>query len=110
MAFQNRRGGKVALKPILVPEITEYWGNGKTDALMGFELALALERLNFMNLRAVCDEGVKANDSEYTDFIEAEFLHEQVQDIREKAIYVSQLRRIGNDGHGVWHFDREIGE
>ena len=40
---------------------------------------------------------------------ESEMLAEQVESIREYAGYVTSLRRVGK-GHGVYHFDLQLGE
>ena len=40
------------------------------------------------------------------DFIEGHFLHEQVEDIKKLADYITNLKRVG-PGHGEYHFDRE---
>jgi ferritin heavy chain len=44
-------------------------------------------------------------DPQFTDFIEGEFLKEQVEALNDVAKYVSQLKRIGNNGHGIWNFN-----
>ncbi|OEL15173.1 hypothetical protein BAE44_0023808 [Dichanthelium oligosanthes] len=49
----------------------------------------------------------RCNDSQLTDFIEGEFLMEQVEDIKKITEYVAQLRRVGK-GHGVWHLDQKL--
>ena len=44
------------------------------------------------------------------DFIEGNYLQEQVEAIREIGGYVTTLKRVG-PGHGEYHFDREtLGE
>ena len=48
-----------------------------------------------------------AGDPSLTDFIEGEYLEEQVEAIKKVSTYVSQLRRIGK-GEAVWHFDRAL--
>ncbi|GMN40407.1 hypothetical protein TIFTF001_009635 [Ficus carica] len=47
------------------------------------------------------------NDPQMADFIESEFLTEQVESIKKIAEYVAQLRLVGK-GHGVWHFDQKL--
>ncbi|CAD6255217.1 unnamed protein product [Miscanthus lutarioriparius] len=49
----------------------------------------------------------RCNDPQLTDFIEREFLEEQVEAINKISKYVAQLRRVGK-GHGVWHFDQML--
>ncbi|KAE8711545.1 Ferritin-2 [Hibiscus syriacus] len=103
MDYQNKRGGKVVLQSMLMP-IAEYDHPEKGDALYAMELALSLEKLNnekLLNLHIMANE---VNDVHLADFIETEFLTEQVESIRKLSEYVAQLRRAGK-GHGVWHFD-----
>lgn len=48
-----------------------------------------------------------------SDFLEGEFLQEQVDAIKELGGYITQLERVtkGSDpGHGEFHFDKELGE
>mmetsp|Transcript_14750 Transcript_14750/g.37905 ORF Transcript_14750/g.37905 Transcript_14750/m.37905 type:complete len:113 (-) Transcript_14750:280-618(-) len=104
---QNKRGGRVKLQSILAP-MTEFGGPGdgnKGDALYAMELALSLEKLNFQKLRALHDVADKHNDAQMCDFVESELLADQVDAVKEVAVYVSQLRRVGK-GHGVYHFDK----
>ncbi|KAJ6812468.1 ferritin-4, chloroplastic-like [Iris pallida] len=106
MEYQNKRGGRVKLQPIMAP-LTEYDHAEKGDALYAMELALALEKLTnekLLNLHRVATE---SNDVQLADFVESEFLGEQVEAIKRIADYVAQLRRVGK-GHGVWHFDQVL--
>lgn len=50
---------------------------------------------------------VENDDPHLVDFIESEFLTEQVESIKKVAEYVAQLRRLGK-GYGVWHFDQML--
>ncbi|XWS74392.1 hypothetical protein CRYUN_Cryun02cG0211300 [Craigia yunnanensis] len=106
MDYQNKRGGKVMLQSMLIP-LSEFDHAEKGDALYAMELALSLEKLNnekLLNLHEMAD---KVNDVHLVDFIETEFLTEQVESIRKLSEYVAQLRRVGK-GHGVWHFDQML--
>ncbi|XP_047335482.1 ferritin-3, chloroplastic-like [Impatiens glandulifera] len=106
MEYQNKRGGKVKLQSILMP-LSEFDHAEKGDALYAMELALSLEKLTnekLLNLHSVASE---SNDVQLTDFVESEFLNEQVEAIKKISEYVAQLRRIGK-GHGVWHFDQML--
>ncbi|KAK6145544.1 hypothetical protein DH2020_022364 [Rehmannia glutinosa] len=106
MEYQNKRGGKVKLQSILMP-LSEFEHAEKGDALYAMELALSLEKLTnekLLNLHAVASRN---NDVQLTDFIESEFLVEQVESIKKISEYVAQLRRVGK-GHGVWHFDQML--
>ncbi|KAI4370513.1 hypothetical protein MLD38_018863 [Melastoma candidum] len=106
MEYQNKRGGRVRLQSILMP-LSEFDHEDKGDALYAMELALSLEKLNnekLLNLHAVADRN---NDVQLSDFVESEFLGEQVEAIKKTSEYVAQLRRVGK-GHGVWHFDQML--
>ncbi|KAK3009243.1 hypothetical protein RJ639_015115 [Escallonia herrerae] len=106
MEYQNKRGGKVKLQSMLMP-LSEFDHLEKGDALYAMELALSLEKLTnekLLNLRRVADEN---NDVQLTDFVESEFLTEQVDAIKKISEYVSELRRVGKR-HGVWHFDQNL--
>lgn len=106
MQYQNMRGGRVKLHTIVAPP-SEFEHVEKGDALYAMELALSLEKLvneKLLSLHAVADRN---NDPQMADFIESEFLVEQVEAIKKISDYVSQLRRVGK-GHGVWHFDQML--
>lgn len=106
MEYQNKRGGKVKLSSIVMP-LSEFDHAEKGDALYAMELALSLEKLTnekLLNLHSVAS---KHNDVQLTDFVESEYLTEQVESIKKISEYVAQLRRVGK-GHGVWHFDQVL--
>ncbi|XP_020587424.1 ferritin-3, chloroplastic-like [Phalaenopsis equestris] len=69
------------------------------------ELALSLERLVNEKLLYLHSVAARCNDPNTTQFIEDEFLEEQVEAIKKISEYVAQLKRVGK-GHGVWHFDQ----
>ncbi|KAL8531204.1 hypothetical protein ACS0TY_008003 [Phlomoides rotata] len=106
MEYQNKRGGKVKLYSLMMP-ISDYDHLEKGDALYAMELALSLEKLTnekLLNLHKIADE---TNDPQLADFIESDFLEEQVESIKKISEYVAQLRRVGT-GHGVWHFNQML--
>lgn len=49
------------------------------------------------------------NDANFEDFLETEFLQEQVDSIKEIADHVTNLERVG-EGLGVYIFDKEFNE
>jgi len=108
MAYQNKRGGKVKLNTILSP-VMEFDHAEKGDALYSMELALAMEKLTNEKLLSLHQVAADNNDPQMCDFIESEFLTEQVEAIKKVSTYVSQLRRVGK-GHGVYHFDLQLQE
>jgi len=106
MKYQNIRGGRVVLHPIVSP-LSEFAHAEKGDALYAMELALSLEKLvneKLLNLHSVADRN---NDPQLADFIESEFLNEQVESIKKISEFVTQLRLVGK-GHGLWHFDQHL--
>ncbi|KAJ7552296.1 hypothetical protein O6H91_06G049200 [Diphasiastrum complanatum] len=104
MKYQNIRGGRVKLHPILQPAIFEFHHEEKGDALYAMELALSLEKLTNEKLLALQKVAEENKDPQLQDFIESNYLSEQVAAIKKISEYVSQLRRVGK-GHGVYHFD-----
>jgi len=108
MKYQNQRGGRVKLQSIVMP-LMEFDHPEKGDALYAMELALALEKLTNEKLLQLHQAAADANDPQMTDFIEGEFLTDQVEAIKKVSEYVAQLRRVGK-GHGVYHFDLELQE
>ena len=110
--YQNKRGGIVKFNDIKncnldFLDIPEY--NDKNDALLSFEKALEMEQLVYKSLLNVHDIADNHNDPQFADFIEGEYLEEQVSALNEISKYVSQLKRIGENGHGVWNFDSQFG-
>ncbi|GAB4857326.1 Dysferlin [Ancistrocladus abbreviatus] len=106
MKFQNIRGGRVQLYSIVLPP-SEFDHVEKGDALYAMELTLSLEKLvneKLLQLHGVAEQN---NDPQMQEFIESEFLSEQVEAIKKISEYVTQLRMVGK-GHGVWHFDQML--
>nr|ABD66598.1 iron-binding protein [Pyrus pyrifolia] len=106
MEYQNKRGGRVKLQSILMP-VSEFDHPEKGDALYAMELALSLEKLTNEKLLHLHSVAEKNKDVQLTDFVESEYLTEQVEAIKKISEYVAQLRRVGK-GHGVWHFDQAL--
>ncbi|XP_072975547.1 ferritin-3, chloroplastic-like [Typha angustifolia] len=106
MKYQNKRGGRVKLQTILMPA-NEFDHHEKGDALSAMELALSLEKLTHEKLLNMHNVAQQSKDVQMVDFIETEFLGEQVEAIKKISAYVAQLRRVGK-GHGVWHFNQML--
>jgi ferritin heavy chain len=101
--YVNKRGGRVVLQAIPAPK--SEW----TSPLEAFEDALVLEKVvneKLLSLHAVADA---ANDPQMTDFIEGEFLKEQVESIKDLADKITNLKRVG-EGLGVFLFDQQLAE
>ncbi|KAK9154022.1 hypothetical protein Sjap_001502 [Stephania japonica] len=131
MRYQTMRGGKVKLYSIVSLQL-EYDHVKKGDALYAMELVLSLEKLVNMKLHQLqtviqlnpccinccivfsIDNSVNAvvvavknYDVQLADYVDSEFLREQVESIKKISEYVAQLRRVGK-GHGTWHFDQML--
>ncbi|GLT92764.1 hypothetical protein SLE2022_105860 [Rubroshorea leprosula] len=106
MEYQNIRGGRVKLHSIIMPP-SDFEHAEKGDALYAMELALSLEKLTNEKLLSLHNVAERNNDAQMAEFIESEFLSEQVEAIKKISEYVAQLRMVGK-GHGVWHFDQML--
>jgi len=102
MKFQNQRGGRIVLQNIVKPEKDE-WGSG----LEALQAALALERSVNQSLLDLHKTADGHTDPQMCDFIENEYLTEQVESIKKISDYITQLKRCGSAGLGEYIFDKE---
>jgi len=101
MKFQNQRGGRVVLQNIQKPD-REEWESG----LQAMQTALALEKnvnQSLLDLHKLADSH---GDSQFCDWIESNFLTEQVEAIKELSDHITNLKRVGT-GLGEYMFDKE---
>lgn len=104
MNYQNMRGGVVTLTTI-VPLIIEF--DKSNDIIEAFQIALELEKTintDLLNLHKVAEE---EGDPQFCDYLEGEFLKEQVESISEISKIISVLNRLygsNNDQHAIWNF------
>uniref|UniRef100_A0A915JSG3 Ferritin n=1 Tax=Romanomermis culicivorax TaxID=13658 RepID=A0A915JSG3_ROMCU len=101
MEFQNKRGGRLVLKDIQKP-VRDEWGS-PLDAM---QQALELEKAVNASLLEMHVVGARHSDPHFTDFIEEEFLREQVESIKAISCHITNLKRVGN-GLGEYMFDKE---
>ncbi|XP_022294039.1 soma ferritin-like [Crassostrea virginica] len=102
MKYQNKRGGRIVLQDIKKPDRDE-WGTG-LDAM---QVALQLEKTvnqSLLDLHKVADSH---QDAQMCDFIESEYLEEQVNAIKEISDHVTQLKRVGT-GLGEYMYDKQL--
>lgn len=99
--YQNMRGGRVVYQDIKCgPE----W----QSAMQSLETALQIElsvNENLLKLHKIADTN---SDPQMTDFIECEFLVEQVKSQKELADMITNLKRVGEDGIGLFLFDQNL--
>ena len=104
------RGGQVQLYNI---SLGDNMGGVTTidpqfDILEGFVLALKLEQHVYDRLMDLHNTAQSHNDVQLTDYIESEFLDEQVKDIYWFECEIAKLKRMRGDGHGRIAYDCNI--
>lgn len=100
MKYQNMRGGRIVYQDIGRPE-KDAWGTG----LEAMESALALEKSVNQCLLDLQKVAADHGDPQMTNFIEEEFLDEQVESIKQISEYITNLKRVG-PGLGEYLFDK----
>ncbi len=96
----NWHGGRILLKDIKKPDKDD-WGTGKE----AMESALCLEKFVNEALFNLHEVALTNKDDQMADFIESNFLHEQVEAIKELSDYIRNLERVG-EGLGEFQFDK----
>merc|ERR1712126_543820 len=102
MDYQTMRGGRVVFREIAKPSIDE-WGT----ALEAVEATLELEKTVNESLLVMHKTADDHGDAQMTDFLEGEFLKEQVEAVKEIADLVTKMKRAG-DGIGLHIIDKEL--
>merc|ERR1711872_575420 len=102
MKFQNQRGGRVVLQDIKKPDRDE-WGCG-LDAM---QVALGLEKSVNQALLDLHELASSHKDAQMTDFLEGEYLQEQVKSIKQIGDHITNLKRVGT-GLGEFEFDKNL--
>merc|ERR1711892_64685 len=103
MDYQSKRGGKVVFQDIAKPSGSE-WGT----PLQAMEAALELEKTINQSLLDLHKASDGKGDAHLCDYIEAEFLGEQVEGIKEIGDMITKIKRAG-EGLGLHIMDKEIG-
>ena len=108
MLYQNTRGGKVKLNGIRPVDLSylDHIDDNNNDILASFEKALEMEDIVYKSLLKVHKVSEDNSDPQFGDFIEGEFLKEQIFAMSEISKYISQLKIINNNGYGLWNFDQ----
>ena len=99
MSYQNKRGGRIVLHDVKSPNTD--W----TTHVSALEDALALEKKVNESLLALHGIAGSHNDPHLCDFLESEFLAEQVESINEISKLITNAKRCG-DGLGIYQFDK----
>lgn len=103
MEYQNKRGGRVKLHGIMKP-CKDHWSRG-VDAM---EDALELEKHVYQSLLDLHNKAQAVNDPQLQDFLESNYLGEQVDSIKELSDFVNTLKRMEGPSYslGEYHFDK----
>lgn len=102
MKYINKRGGKVLLCDVKKP-LKDEWGTG----LQALETALDLEKKVNQSLLDLQRLASHNGDAHLADFIEEEYLGEQVDHIYELGQLITRLKRAG-PGLGEYIFDKDL--
>jgi ferritin heavy chain len=102
MSYMNKRGGRIVLGDVKAPTKTT-WATG----LEAMQDALELEKSVNASLLALHKCADTNGDAHFADFLESEYLDEQVEASKELGGYVTQLKRVGA-GLGEYTFDQEL--
>merc|ERR1711915_666999 len=90
MKYQNKRGGRIVLQDIKKPDRDD-WGSG----LEAMQVAPQLEKSVNQSLLDIHKIASQHEDAQLTDFLESNYLEEQVDAIKEIGNHITQLKRVG---------------
>uniref|UniRef100_A0A803JGT1 Ferritin n=1 Tax=Xenopus tropicalis TaxID=8364 RepID=A0A803JGT1_XENTR len=106
--YQNERGGRLYLQNVEKPERDDW-----TSGLEALQVALKLEKHVNQALLDLHGVAGSKNDPHLCDFLESEYLEEQVKAMKELGDYITNLKRLGvpQNGMGEYLFDKHtLGE
>uniref|UniRef100_A0A8C8REI9 Ferritin n=1 Tax=Pelusios castaneus TaxID=367368 RepID=A0A8C8REI9_9SAUR len=103
LKYQNKRGGRIVLQDIKKPERDE-WGN----SLEALQCALQLEKTVNQALLDLHGLATEHNDPHLCDFLESDYLEEQVKAIKQLGDDLTNLKLLGvpQNGLGEYLFDK----
>merc|ERR1712012_335657 len=102
MEYQTKRGGRTVFQDISKPTTME-WGTPLQAMLDALELEKTVNQ-SLLDLHAAAGE---KGDAHLCDFLEANYLDEQVEGIKEISDMITKLKRAG-DGLGTHIIDKEM--
>ena len=102
MEYQNKRGGTIVLLDIKKPA-QQSWAT----PLEAHQMGLQLEKDVYQSLLEIHASATKYNDPHLTNYLEEEFIDEQVDSIKKYAKNITNIRRCGA-GIGEFIFDKEL--
>ena len=103
MKYQNMRGGIVKLGNINIQnDLVNLETNN--DIVGAFRIALELEKNINQHLLDLHKTAEESGDPQFSDYLEGEFLKEQVEAISEISKHISVLERFNGDQHAMWNY------
>merc|ERR1711994_1203306 len=99
--YQNRRGGKVVFQDIAKPTTME-----RGTPLDAMQAALELQKTVNESLLKLHVAAGNNGDAHLCDFLEANYLDEQVEGIKDIGDMITKLKRVG-DGLGVHLYNKD---
>ncbi|XP_033016667.1 ferritin heavy chain A-like [Lacerta agilis] len=99
LKHQNKRGGRILLKDLKKPEKDE-WGNS-LDALQS---ALQVEKKVSQALLDLHKLATEKGDHHLCDFLESEYLKEEVKVIKQLGDHLTNLRHLGLPQNGIGEY------
>merc|ERR1711994_799896 len=103
MEYQTKRGGRVVFQDIAKPTTMD-WGS----PLEAMEAALELEKTVNQSLLDIHKVAGDKGDGHLCDFLESEYLTEQVEGIKAVGDLITKMKRAG-DGLRLHIIDKEMG-
>lgn len=100
--YQNMRGGRVVFQNISKPN-TDEW----ISALNAVEASLDLEKSVHQSLLDLHKNADQHGDAQLTDFLEGNYLNEQVEAQKEIGDLITKMKRAG-DTVGLHIIDKEL--
>lgn len=105
MNYLNKRGGNVVLEDIPKP-VTDEWESGLTGILKAIDMEHHVNG-KLLDLHWLAQQ---QNDPHLQDFLESEFLTEQVDSLKELSDFATILERVRETPLGEHIFDQELYE
>ena len=103
MEYQPKRGGRVVFQDVAKPTTMD-WGT----PVEAMEAALELEKTVNQSLLDLHKVAGDKGDGHLCDFLESEYLAEQVEGIKAIGDLIVKMKRAG-DGLGLYLIDKEMG-
>ena len=106
MDYQNTRGGKVSFdKSLIIPNLNFLQNNPEKSVMYrAIDHALTAEQKVY---ESILNISKNTNDSDLQNFLD-DFIQEQIQDQYELGLMLKKIEMIGNDGFGLYQFDKDL--